>query len=230
MDPAALLAHLRRELDAFAACLRGDLSALVTSCGAWTLHDLAEHLGRSNEWVVVAVSEHRGDYQAPGAPRDPVGLAAWFDRTSVGLLKVLQQDPSREAWTICPPHTVGFWRRRRCLETLLHRWDAENALGIDSGMDPELAGEGIAEVIDTIAPRQIALGRAASPSRAVRLLAEDTGASWVFGPGMPIATVASTAQNLLLMLWNRLPAEDPAIGWEGDYAAGRGVLNGSLVP
>ncbi|WP_034264270.1 maleylpyruvate isomerase family mycothiol-dependent enzyme [Actinospica robiniae] len=230
MDPAEFLVHLRRELQAFATCLCGDLSARVTTCGDWTLRDLAEHLGRSNEWVVAAVREGRGDYQAPEAPTDPVELAAWFDRTGASLLEVLQQDPSQDAWTIYPPHTVGFWRRRRCLETLLHRWDAEHALGIDSGMDPELAGEGIAEVIDTIAPRQIALGRAASPTTAVRLLATDTDASWVLGPGNPVATVASTAPNLLLMLWNRLSSGDPALGWEGDHAAGREVLSGALVP
>ena len=230
MDSAALLDHLRRELDAFAACLHGDLSVPVVSCGTWTLFDLAEHLGRSNEWVAVAVNERRGDYQAPAAPQEPAALVEWFDRTCARLLEALEQDPSREAWAVCLPHTVGFWRRRRCLETLVHRWDAENALGIDSAVDPMLAAEGVAEVIDTIAPRQIALGRAASPSRAVRLLATDTGASWELGPGTPVATVRATAQNLVLMLWNRLAADDPAIGWEGDPEAGRAVLSGSLVP
>lgn len=239
MQSAVLLAHLRRELDAFALCLRsGELSAPVVHCGAWTLFDLAEHLGRSNEWVTVAVNECRGDHQAPAAPREQDALATWFDDTCARMLEALEQDPSRRAWTIYPPHTIGFWRRRRCLETLVHRWDAQNALGIGrdmhgngrGAMDPLLAAEGVAEVIDTIAPRQIELGRAKGPNHALRLLATDTGACWVFGPGAPVATISATAQNLLLAMWNRLPSNDPAIRWGGDREAGQAVLAGSLVP
>ena len=230
MDPALLLAHLRRELESFAVCLAGDLSTPVVHCGAWTLYDLADHLGRSNEWVVAAVTERRGDHQAPVAPRDPATLATWFSRTSARLLDVLRQDPQLEAWTIYPPRTIGFWRRRRCLETLVHRWDAENALGIGGVLDPVLAGEGVAEVIDTIAPRQVELGRAVNPGQAVRLVSADTGGSWVLGPGTPVAEVSATAQSLLLMLWHRMPADDPQIGWDGDTAAGRSVLTCSLVP
>ncbi|MGI5328418.1 hypothetical protein [Actinomadura nitritigenes] len=39
------------------------------------------------------------------------------------------------------------------LEALVHRWDAENALGNRRPLDPVLAGEGVAEVFDTMAPR-----------------------------------------------------------------------------
>jgi uncharacterized protein (TIGR03083 family) len=230
MDLAVLLAHLRRELDSFATCLTRDLSVPVAHCGGWTLYDLADHLGRSNEWVTAAVTERRGDYQAPAAPRGPGELAAWFDRTSAGLLEVLGQDPALEAWTIYPPRTIGFWRRRRCLETLVHRWDAENALGIRGTLDPALAGEGVAEVIDTIIPRQVELGRAVKPGRSVRLLAADTRRSWVLGPGTPVAEASASAQSLLLMLWRRLPVDDRGIGWDGDVAAGRGVMAGALVP
>jgi hypothetical protein len=39
------MSHLRAELETFAACLDGDLSAPVEHCGAWRLYDLADHLG-----------------------------------------------------------------------------------------------------------------------------------------------------------------------------------------
>jgi uncharacterized protein (TIGR03083 family) len=230
MDMDVLLARLARELDSFAACLTGELSAPVAHCGDWTLHALADHVGRGNEWSTVAVTEQRGDYQPPAAPSDPADLAAWFGRGSAGLLEALAREPSQPAWTIWPPQTVGFWRRRRCLETLVHRWDAEHALGIKSLIDPALAEEGVAEVLDTMAPRQIKLGRTAGPSDAVRLRATDTGGSWVLGPGTPVATVSASAENLLLMLWRRLPADDAELSWEGDLAAGRGVVTGGLVP
>jgi Mycothiol maleylpyruvate isomerase N-terminal domain len=60
---------------------------------------------------------HRAARRLRGPP-GPGELAAWFDGTSTALLDVLGQDPESPAWTIYPPPTVGFWRRRRALETL----------------------------------------------------------------------------------------------------------------
>jgi uncharacterized protein (TIGR03083 family) len=230
MDSAGYLAHLRRELAAFEACLAGDLSAPVEHCGGWTLYDLADHLGQGNLWAAVAVTEQRGDYEGPAAPRDRVALAAWFSGASGVLLAALDTDPSASAWTIAPPPTMGFWQRRRCLETLVHRWDAQRALGIGGRLDPALAADGVAEVIDTMAPRQIRLGRTSAPAHAVRLCATDTQSSWIPGPGTPVATVGATAASLLLMLWRRLPADDPAITWDGDHPNAHAALDRALVP
>ncbi|MGE6737894.1 maleylpyruvate isomerase family mycothiol-dependent enzyme, partial [Streptomyces sp. NPDC059900] len=174
MHPESLLQHLSNELDAFRACLDGDLSMPVEHCGDWTLCDLAEHLGSSNLWAAAAVTEQHGKHEPTSAPRDPDEFLRWFEGSSGTLLKALDTDPSASAWTFHPPHTVGFWQRRRALETLVHRWDAENALGRSRPLDPVLAGEGVAEVFDTMAPRQIARGRARHPQNALRLHATDT--------------------------------------------------------
>ena len=159
MDSASYLAHLRRESGAFEACLAGDLSAPVEHCGEWTLYDLADHLGQGNMWAAMAVAEKRGDYEGPAAPRGQAALTRWFRGTCGVQLAALDTDPSVSAWTIAPPPTAGFWQRRRCLETLVHRWDAEHALGIPSQLDPELATDGVAEVVGTMMPRQVRLGR-----------------------------------------------------------------------
>jgi uncharacterized protein (TIGR03083 family) len=230
MDSAAYLAHLRHELDAFAACLSGDLSARVEYCGDWTLYDLADHLGRQNLWAAAAVTEQHGDLDPPPAPRDPAALATWFRGTCDVQFAALDTDPAAPAWTFAPPPTVGFWQRRRCQETLVHRWDAEHALGRASRLDPELAGDGVAEVIDTFVPRQVRLGRIAAAAHAVGLTAADTGSAWTLGPGDPVASVRGTAADLLLLLWGRRADDDPALAWSGDRAAGRAVLAGALVP
>jgi uncharacterized protein (TIGR03083 family) len=229
MDSAGYLAHLRRDLDAFGACLGGDLSAPVEHCD-WTLYDLADHLGGGNLWAAAAVTERRGDYEAAPAPRDPAALAAWLSHTGAVLLAALDADPAAPAWTIAPPPTVGFWQRRRCLETLIHRWDAEHAAGVAGPIDPALADDGVAEVVDTMLPRQIRLGRTGPLPHAVRLTATDTGSTWVLGPGDPVAAVSGTAAGLLLLLWGRLAADDPAIGWDGDRERGQAALSGALVP
>jgi uncharacterized protein (TIGR03083 family) len=230
MDSAGYLAHLRRDFAAFEACLGGDLSAPVEHCGGWTLYDLADHLGRQNLWAAAAVTEQRGDYEAPPGPREPAALAAWLRGTGQVLLAALDGDPSAPAWTIAPPPTAGFWQRRRCLETLVHRWDAEHAVGIRGELDPALADDGVAEVIDTMHPRQVRLGRASAPAHAVGLRATDTGSVRVLGRGDPVGTASGTAADLLLLLWGRLAASDPAVSWDGDRESAAAVLAGALVP
>ncbi|GAB2614952.1 maleylpyruvate isomerase family mycothiol-dependent enzyme [Streptomyces capparidis] len=220
---------LRRELDAFRACLDGDLSAPVEHCPGWRLRDLAGHLGRGNLWAAAAVTEGHGDLRPPPPPTDDAALRRWFDETAAVLLAALDTDPAAPAWTFHPPHTAGFWQRRRLLETLVHRWDAELALGAPGPLDPGLAGDGVAEVFDTMAPRQVARGRARPPGRAIRLRATDTGEEWTYGPGAPVAELAATAEELLLALWGRLAADDPAITWSGDREAARTVLAGPLT-
>ncbi|WP_214415866.1 maleylpyruvate isomerase family mycothiol-dependent enzyme [Sphaerisporangium fuscum] len=230
MNPDAYLLHLRRELDAFRTCLDGDLSAPVVHCGDWTLRDLAGHLGGGNLWAARAVTERRGDYQRPEPPQDGAELRRWYEEAAETLLDALDTDPSTEAWTFWPPHTVGFWQRRRCQETLIHLWDAENALGEPRPFDLELAADGVAEVFDTMAPRQVARGRSAPPAHAIRLHATDAGTSWTYGPGDPVAEIEATAETLLLMLWGRIPSTDPEIAWSGDQEAAQKTLNGPLTP
>ncbi|HUA31194.1 MAG TPA: maleylpyruvate isomerase family mycothiol-dependent enzyme [Streptosporangiaceae bacterium] len=230
MDAAAYLSHLRSDLAAFEACLGGDLAAPVAHCGRWTLYDLADHLGGGNLWAAAAVTERRGDLEAAPGPRDPAALAAWLSGTGAVLLAALDADPDAPAWTIAPPPTVGFWQRRRCMETLIHRWDAEHAVAAGGFIDPALADDGVAEVVDTMLPRQIRLGRTHPPPHAVRLTATDTGSSWLLGPGDPVAAVEGTAAGLLLVLWGRLAADDPALSWSGDREQGRAALNRALVP
>ncbi|MET8248344.1 hypothetical protein ABZV31_30470 [Streptomyces sp. NPDC005202] len=64
-------------------------------------------------------------------------------------------------------------------------------LGRPCSLDAELAGERVAEVFGTVAPRQVARGRAHPPECALRLEATDTGAWWTDGPGAPVATLAA---------------------------------------
>jgi uncharacterized protein (TIGR03083 family) len=190
-----------------------------------------EHLGGGNLWAAAAVTEKHGKTKGPAAPREPAALARWFEETSATLMSALDTDPATEAWTFYPPHTVGFWQRRRCHETLIHRWDAEHALGEARPFDPELAADGVAEVFEIMAPRQIVRGRAQPPACAIRLDATDTGGSWTHGPGAPVATISGTAENLLLLLWERIPSDsEAAITWDGDRTAGQRVLDGPLVP
>ncbi|MEV0690009.1 maleylpyruvate isomerase family mycothiol-dependent enzyme [Streptomyces sp. NPDC050388] len=106
----------------------------------------------------------------------------------------------------------------------------QNALGRALPFDPEFAADGVAEVFDTMAPRQFARGRAEPPRHALRLRATDTGRSWTHGPGEPVAEISGKAERLLLMLWGRVSAADASVSWSGDRAVGAAVLAGPLTP
>ncbi|WP_328471145.1 maleylpyruvate isomerase family mycothiol-dependent enzyme [Actinoplanes sp. NBC_00393] len=219
------LAILRRDLAAFHGFLGADLGVPVAHCGDWTLRDLAAHLGQGNLWAAAGITERRGDHRPP-VPEGELG--DWFAETARILTSALEADPATEAWTFAPPHTVGFWRRRRCLETVVHRWDAEHALGVSSELDPALCGDGVAEVIEVFMPRMIKRGLLVEPTSAVRLTATDLGEGWTLGKGGPVAELSGTAPELMLALWNRRP-----MPWDtltGDEAAAREVLRGPLVP
>jgi len=230
VEPIDYVSALRRELAEFGACLTGDLAAPVEHCGDWDLYDLADHLGWGNLWSAAAVTERRGDFDPPPAPRGRDALTDWYRGTCEHLLAALDTDPEAPAWTLAPPRTVSFWQRRRCMETLIHRWDAQHALGTPGPLAPALAADGVAEVFDTMAPRQVRLGRASEPARAVAFTAADAGTTWTWGSGEPVAMLSATAANLLLLLWGRLAPSDEAITREGDVAAVQAVLAGALVP
>ncbi|MTE11226.1 maleylpyruvate isomerase family mycothiol-dependent enzyme [Nocardia aurantiaca] len=228
------LAILSEKLKEFGELLTpgADVNTPVPSCGDWTLYDLVDHVGQGNLWVVTAVAEGRGDLQGEPAPKDPAALRAWYDGTAEAIVEALSVDPETPAWTFTSqlPRTVGFWQRRRAQETLMHLWDAQEALGAAEAFEPDLAADGISEVFELFAPRMIKRGLATEPEVAVRVRATDTGQSWTYGPGTPVAEIAGTASDLLLALWQRKPAKDAAFTWQGNWAAGERVLAGPLVP
>lgn len=228
------LALLRTELTTFGELITDDvdLSAPVTTCGDWTFYDLVDHLGRGNQWVVTAVTELRGDDDGRPAPKDPAALRKWYDESADALAATLSADPEQEAWTFtrAMPRTVGFWRRRRAHETLMHRWDGQHALGEAEPFERAIAEDGIDEVFELFAPRMVHRGLATEPDVALRIRTTDTDRCWTYGPGEPVAELAGTASDLLLALWARIPPDDQGLRWDGDRAAGLSVLAGPLVP
>ncbi|MBL1077500.1 maleylpyruvate isomerase family mycothiol-dependent enzyme [Nocardia sp. 2] len=226
------LAVLRTELTTFGGLITpdADLAAPVPTCGDWTFYDLVDHMGQGNLWVVTAVAENRGDFQGPPAPKDATDLRAWYDETADAILESLSAAPETPAWTFTRllPRNVAFWRRRRAQETLMHRWDAQNALGTPQPFDPALADDGITEIFEMFAQRMIDRGLATAPATALRVRSTDTDRTWTYGPGDAVTEISATASDLLLALWQRIPTS--ALTWEGDRPAGEKVLAGPLVP
>ena len=221
------LAHLRADADAVLAVL--DTAALtepVASCPGWTVRDLVEHLGSVHRWATGIVRTG-----TPGRLDEQRGvddLRGWFAAGAEALLEVLTAaDPAAPCWSFTRDRTMGFWRRRQALETVVHRWDAQQAVGQPGAIDASLAADGVAEVVTLMAPRQVELERIPPLPATLALRATDTDAEWVLGEGEPTARVEASAETLLLLLWHRIDAGDPRVRTTGDAAP---VLRLALAP
>ena len=154
-------------------------------------------------------------------------LAGWL-REGLDALMVALSDQGRPCWTLAGPATAAWWRRRQALETAIHRVDAERVLGPASPVDPALAADGVAEVVDVLHPRQLRLGRAAVPAAALRLTTDGQGSWLVAGPS-PATEISGPAETLLLLVWGRMDLDDPRLQVE-DRRRAQAVLAEPLTP
>lgn len=181
------LAGLRADGAAFRAAVgnEGVLDTKVPSCPEWTVGELVGHLGSIYEWVrghagrgVTDRPEPREGGPQPPAATDPAVLT-WFDGQLAELDAFLEAlDPERPAWNWAPQAKIAnFWHRRMAHETAIHRWDAQLSVGLTEPIEAKLAGDTIAEVLDTWLPA----GRSKSETESfgvVRLVAVDLGQEW----------------------------------------------------
>jgi uncharacterized protein (TIGR03083 family) len=224
------LKHLRRDADAVLGVLaRAELTEPVAGCPGWSVRDLALHLGTVHRWATAIV--RTGERQAEPPAAGTEDLAAWFaDGVDTLLAALSAVDPAAPCWSFTADRTAGFWVRRQALETVVHRWDLEQAAGEPESIDPELAADGVAEVAELLAPRQVRLERIPPLPGALTLRAIDRPGQWVVGTGGPVATVTAPAELLLLLLWHRLDPGDPRLRVAGDRRAAEQVLRLALAP
>lgn len=143
---------IRSESARFSECIRtGDLDASVPSCPDWTLADLAWHLTEVQAfWGSIAVDLllDPSDIGKPARPSDDE-LADLFDGMSTRLVEALERHPAEtRCWTWDENGwTIGWVRRRQAHEALIHRVDAELAVGNRTPVDGDLAADGIDELL-----------------------------------------------------------------------------------
>ena len=145
---------IRRESARFAECVRqGDLTAPVPSCPGWTLEDLAWHLSEvQSYWGSIAADllQDPSGVTAPERP-GPEGLADLFEEKSARFIEAVSKHPAdARCWTWDDAGwTIGWVRRRQGHEALIHRVDAELAIGNLTAIDEELAADGVHELLFT---------------------------------------------------------------------------------
>ncbi|GAA2755749.1 maleylpyruvate isomerase family mycothiol-dependent enzyme [Actinopolymorpha rutila] len=255
LDPPSYAAFIRAEgARLLAAYETGPDSARVPACPEWTLADLVAHTGRVHRWAAEIV--RTGDFPGGGSSTVPgpgdSELGPWYAE-SVGLLldQLAVTDPAQPTWAFGDGGTAEFWSRRQAHEVCVHRVDAELAIGGTPVVDPDLAADGVGEVVEVMMPRSQRFGPH-RPIAPVLLRCTDQSSRWLVSPpaepdGVPAgigptltdteaasaaATIAGTAGDLLLALWRRLPAGelDRRFAVDGDQAAARAVLDVRVVP
>ncbi len=159
MSPAAgtgpdSLEVLDKEVDRFLELVASaDPSVPVPACPGLTVGQLARHLGgvysRVGDWIEDRRPAH-------GRSLPPTGdVPAWV-RAQYRRLRseLVGRDPDAACASWSPwDSTVAFWLRRMTLETVVHRVDAEQAVGSATAADDhvaihdDVAIDGIAEVL-----------------------------------------------------------------------------------
>lgn len=100
------------------------------------------------------------------------------------------------------PGTADWWFRRAAVETTIHRYDAEEALGLCSEpMPADRVVEGLEETFSFALPfAQQLLG---DPRRELVVECADVGFSRIVGRSNEAATVTATGEAMLKALWGR---------------------------
>ncbi len=227
------LTALRSEGAAFLAAVTepGVLTRTVPSCPGWTVGELTRHLGGffhrirlhagsagvDDRWPPLAVPD-----EAPAA--DDGAVVSWFREQLARVEAHLEAlDPDLPTYNWAPRARVAsFWHRRAAHETAVHRWDAQVATRLPEPIESKLAGDTIAEALDTFLPA----GRhrtEMSVHGLIHLSATDLGQDWhvrLRGGGVSLldtdtlldadphqarASASGSASDLALALWGRVP-------------------------
>ena len=230
VEPARYLQVLYERADALLDASQGAMGLEVPTCPGWTVADLVVHVGLVWGWAADTVSSGTRAARAP-APEDRSedALRAWAKMQAARLGDALgAADPEASCWTFGLPRSARFWFRRQALETALHAWDAEGAVGRVARLDPDVAADGVDEHLTVIVPRSVGREPGAWSGETVHLHRTDGDGEWVvrLGPdGQVTAEHAHAKADLALRgpaealwLWsaNRASAEELGIERFGD--------------
>jgi uncharacterized protein (TIGR03083 family) len=195
--------------------------------------ELTHHLGSFYHRIRLHAGSAGPDEPWPpltvpdGAPAaDDAAVVTWFGEQLAGIEAHLESlDADLPTYNWAPRARVAsFWHRRAAHETAVHRWDAQVATRLPEPIESKLAGDTIAEALDTFLPA----GRRRSDSAVhglVHLRATDLDQDWYVrlrGNGMSLldrdtlldaeghqarASASGSASDLALALWGRVPFE-----------------------
>ncbi len=172
-----------------AAAIAAGPDAAVPTCPGWTVHRLVGHTAGVLDRL-TGVLRAADPSSPPPKPNPPEGdfdavLGAYDERLATMLELLRSVDPSAPAWHFSPtaPKTAASLFRRVAHEVTVHRIDAQAAAGgaasdQDARVDPEVAADGVDEVLRWLIQRWTDQWATGELTGAVLYHAADAGRAW----------------------------------------------------
>lgn len=161
-----------------------DPQAVVASCPDWSVDDLLWHLAEV-QWFWATIVADRLDSPKdaeatkPNRPTSHDGLVDLATTATDRLLAALDDVADDEpVWSWSPDGNGAWVHRRQAHEALIHRVDAELVAGEESHLDPDMATDGIDEVLCQMFGQVPSWGDFLGDDRRLVVAATDTGRGW----------------------------------------------------
>jgi uncharacterized protein (TIGR03083 family) len=124
----------------------------VPSCPGWSTNDLAKHMAHvylSQAFVVETGNQAQNiEHLAPyPCTENFIEFMSWGFEAITKALDINRAERPTWSWHHSD-QSVDFWFRRMAHETVIHRIDAEQAVGAVTSTDEALALDGVDEVLD----------------------------------------------------------------------------------
>ena len=236
-------AEITRQAGLLNAAIAGqDMTTRVPTCPDWNVGQLIRHVGGALNWTTTVARERAtgpvpDDFRDLSAftDEDASVLGPWLESVAERLGAQLREvGPGYPLWSPVGAGGSDFHARRMAHEILVHRADAELALGREFTAVPVIAADAIDEwmflgsmpfLFEVDPSKRELLGA----GRTVRLSATDTEAGWLIdltgdaitwsrdtaGPD-PLVTLRGPVTELLLVVYRRKALPDTTIGVSGD--------------
>lgn len=230
MDPAAREAELAREGRRLVDLCTVDLDRDVPSCPGWQTRNLLNHV--AGAWTAFAAFTEAASTEPPEfsalerAPEDDAGLVAFAESALCRIVAaVAAADPATPVWTWWGERTLAFYQRRAHLETVVHRLDAEAAVGDPTPVDPAVAADAVDEFYGEILTNPPSL-----PTGTFHLHQTDGDGEFMLSVadgrimitrehGKGDAALRATGKELLEVVWGRRSLDGLALFGDAAVAA-----------
>ncbi|MEU6747730.1 maleylpyruvate isomerase family mycothiol-dependent enzyme [Spirillospora sp. NPDC046719] len=229
----AIVEHTRRLA---ASAVAAGPSAVVPTTPEWTVAELVEHVGQTQNWVAEIVERRITEpAQLPTelaeSPAGPGRWQAWLTESAQRVA-----DACSDEALVAPVFNASgdqrsggrFWMSSMLNEAVVHGFDAAAAADRATEVAPDIAAALIGNHFTMLTSPTWAMQRPKSAhalrgtGQTLQWLATDTadgadawfverrpdGAGWRAGSGEADVTVSGPAQSLLLTLTRRLPLAD----------------------
>lgn len=212
---------LRNEASLLAELDPEHLTLPLPHIDGWTVHDVVGHTGWVCRWVSLSVTADPEDPPERAlVPEPPAGadVIPWFEESvRLGLEALEATDADRLVPTFTGPQPASWWVRRMAHEVAMHRWDAQASYTSPEPIDPDIARDGIAEILEIFAPARLQFDLLQGSGETIHLHATDIDhgewlltlqadrIDWEAGHIKADVAAKGPVSDLLLLLWSRLP-------------------------